>query len=282
MMKQYFALVPFILIGIAHADGFEWPVSLAAAKAPGSTNLWDLPASLSYLRSAGDQTSYSINAALAVKTPVIFGQTGQAKIEPWVAKNTLIAKKQDKYGIDVGVGAVYNLSGWILFPMGTVGYARDKVEGTEESVIQGTLDLGYEPWYLGGCGGGGGVLGCTYWDLQVGMYNQGVRARDEEPGNGHATGLSGLVQITSNPFAESSTLGPLMLSASAQLLSEIHVTQDRDKDHYPLYQAKIAWKFYKQGDKAKPALALQRVYGEDPIQGMSKQGYTKLSFTLAF
>lgn len=256
------------------------PLSLRAAKTPSSTP-WDMPAQISYLNNSGSGSSYSINAAVSGNLPNIPNTTWQPQITAWVAKNTLLAKRQDKLGIEASIGFAGGDQHFGYIPQASLSIDQDHVVNSSESTIEITADLTSTDVNLGGCGKSI-MHGCTYWDLLLGIYSNNVSSTENNTDLGRISGSKLIAKVTSNPYGSTDWLAPISLSLMAQGQWDASASGSRAKENRTLYKATVSWRFYKEGDSVKPSLSLERVVGADLLAGLDKQAYTQVSFRLAF
>lgn len=257
------------------------PLSLKAAKAPGGPNPWDQPAQISYLSNGGGNDSYAINAAISGNLPNIPNTTAQPQITAWIAKNTLLAKKQDKRGIEAAIGFTGGDQHFGYTPQLSLSIDQDNVKNSNESTIEATIDFASVNLNLAGCGKAL-MHGCTYWDFLLGIYSNDVKSTQNNTGLGRINGSKAVLKITSNPFSADQAFSPLSFSALAQGQWDASASNARVKETRPLYKATISWRFYMKEDSIKPSIALERVVGSDLLAGLDKQAYTQLSFRVAF
>jgi len=261
--------------------GIATPLTLRAAKSPGGPNPWDMPAQFSYLNNSGGNDSYAINAAVSGNLPNIPNTTAQSQITAWIAKNTLLAKKQDKRGLEAAVGFAGGDQHFGYIPQLSLSVDQDFVTNSNEATIEATIDFASINLNLAGCGKSF-MHGCTYWDFLLGIYSNDVKSSRNNTGIGTINGSKAVLKLTSNPFSSDQKLSPLSFSVLAQGQWDSSASNARVKENRPLYKGTISWRFYKEEDSIKPSIALERVVGSDLLAGLDKQAYTQLSFRVAF
>lgn len=282
-MKSIRALgiIALTLPAIALADGNAFPVTLKSAKAPSGKNAWDLPAQLAYLSNSDGDDSYAVNAALSGNLPNVSGTTLQPQITAWIAKNTQLAKKQNKYGLEAAIGYAGGDEHFGYIPQFSVSFDRDEVKHTDERTYQATVDFTSVDVNLAGCGRAL-VHGCTYWDMLAGVYSNDVHSSASGTGLGRVNGGRLVLKLTSNPFAQGHPLAPVSFAALAQVLHDVSASDSRAKENRKYYRATVSWRFYDEGASVKPSMALERIIGADLLTGQDYQAYTQLSFRLEF
>jgi hypothetical protein len=254
------------------------PISLNAAKAPGSTS-WTDPATFTYVSNKKGADHYSINAALSGNIWNSKKQPIQTQVSAWIAKNTSLDKEQDKYGIDINTLWVIPNNNLIF----NIGLEEDNIGNSKGSSIQIYDQFAKKDWNLGSCGDSLDK-GCTYWDFTLGLYNHDINQTNDSTGEGSVAGAKAILKITSNPFSVDHSLNPLKFEFFAQTQNEFSASGDRKKENRELIKAKIIWSFYKSNESPayKPAIGLEWVDGEDLFTGLPDQNYTQLNVMLQF
>ena len=273
------ALVLVLLGAGGGAVAAGLPLSLTAARAPVQQG-WTEPARFALVNNARGEDYYAIDMALSADLPAVamFDGVYQGQLSLWLARNSLLQREQNKFGLDYIGPYVVPHHNLVL----EAGLEKDEVLAQSGVLLQLYDQLSYLPWRLGGCGTRLDA-GCTFWNAALGTYAQAIT---DSPGAGEGTvaGIRAQLQLISTPFAVSSPFNPLDMELTAQWQNDVSASQRRSREHRRLLTASLVWNFYKTNERPlyQPAIAVEWVDGEDLFTGQPDQRYTQISLLLRF